>query len=185
MAKLYLIRHAQSENNAIWDGSGDDQPGRVPDPEITATGHLQSEALAAHLAHPSAEPRQHPYQSAPDAQFGLTQIYCSLMTRSILTADYIANACELELQALPDVFEKHGIYDVDAHGNLLGLPGQDRDYFTGRFPQLGLPAEFNDEGWWNRPVHREYHFAETQKGELLWVYYDRSRRRWFLQGRVE
>ncbi len=40
-------------------------------------------------------------------------------------------------------------------------------------------------GWWNRPVHREYHFAETQKGELLWVYYDRSRRRWFLQGRVE
>jgi protein ImuB len=41
-------------------------------------------------------------------------------------------------------------------------------------------------GWWNRTaVHREYHFAETQKGEVLWVYYDRERRRWFLQGRVE
>lgn len=40
-------------------------------------------------------------------------------------------------------------------------------------------------GWWNRTVHREYHFAETQKGELLWVYYDRPRRRWYLQGRVE
>ncbi len=40
-------------------------------------------------------------------------------------------------------------------------------------------------GWWNRSVRREYHFAETQKGELLWVYYDRPRRRWFLQGRVE
>jgi len=40
-------------------------------------------------------------------------------------------------------------------------------------------------GWWNRPVHRDYHFAETKDGELLWVYYDRSRRRWFLQGRVE
>jgi protein ImuB len=40
-------------------------------------------------------------------------------------------------------------------------------------------------GWWNRPVHREYHFAETQKGELLWVYYDRARRRWFLHGRIE
>jgi protein ImuB len=40
-------------------------------------------------------------------------------------------------------------------------------------------------GWWNRPVHREYHFAETRRGELLWVYYDRPRRRWFLQGRVE
>ena len=40
-------------------------------------------------------------------------------------------------------------------------------------------------GWWRKPVHREYHFAETQKGELLWLYYDRPRRRWYLQGRVE
>lgn len=41
-------------------------------------------------------------------------------------------------------------------------------------------------GWWNRAaVHREYHYAETQKGELLWVYYDRTRRRWYLHGRVE
>jgi protein ImuB len=40
-------------------------------------------------------------------------------------------------------------------------------------------------GWWKRTVHREYHFAETRKGELLWVYYDRTRRRWFLHGRVE
>jgi len=40
-------------------------------------------------------------------------------------------------------------------------------------------------GWWHRPGNREYHFAETQRGELLWVYYDRERRRWFLQGRVE
>jgi protein ImuB len=40
-------------------------------------------------------------------------------------------------------------------------------------------------GWWNRSIHREYHFAETQKGELLWIFYDRSRRRWFLQGNVE
>jgi len=40
-------------------------------------------------------------------------------------------------------------------------------------------------GWWNRSVQREYHFAETRKGDLLWVYYDRVRRRWFMQGRVE
>ena len=40
-------------------------------------------------------------------------------------------------------------------------------------------------GWWNRPIHREYHYAETQKGDLLWVFYDKPRRRWFLHGRVE
>lgn len=40
-------------------------------------------------------------------------------------------------------------------------------------------------GWWNREIHREYYFAETRRGDLLWVYYDRVRRRWFLQGTVE
>ena len=109
MARLYLVRHAQSENNAIWDGRGDNQPGRVPDPEITATGHRQAQVLAEHFAHPLAEPRQHPYAEGDAAHYGLTHVYCSLMTRSILTAQYIASACGLGLQALPDVFEKHGI----------------------------------------------------------------------------
>ena len=40
-------------------------------------------------------------------------------------------------------------------------------------------------GWWVREVHREYYFAETRRGNLLWVYHDRLRRRWFLHGIVE
>lgn len=40
-------------------------------------------------------------------------------------------------------------------------------------------------GWWVNEVQREYHFAETRRGDCLWVYYDRRRRRWFLQGQVE
>jgi protein ImuB len=40
-------------------------------------------------------------------------------------------------------------------------------------------------GWWRREVHREYHYAETQKGAALWVYYDKRRRTWFLHGVVE
>jgi protein ImuB len=40
-------------------------------------------------------------------------------------------------------------------------------------------------GWWGRPVHREYHFAETRRRDLLWVFHDRLRRRWFLHGHVE
>lgn len=45
-------------------------------------------------------------------------------------------------------------------------------------------------GWWRAleadgGVHREYHFLHNQAGEWLWAYYDRPRRRWFLQGRVE
>lgn len=40
-------------------------------------------------------------------------------------------------------------------------------------------------GWWVREVRRDYHFVETQKGDVMWVYYDRQRRRWFLHGQVE
>jgi len=40
-------------------------------------------------------------------------------------------------------------------------------------------------GWWIQPIHREYYFTPTQRGEMLWVYYDRQRERWFLQGAVE
>jgi protein ImuB len=40
-------------------------------------------------------------------------------------------------------------------------------------------------GWWNREIQREYYFAETRRGDILWLYYDRVRRRWCLQGSIE
>ena len=40
-------------------------------------------------------------------------------------------------------------------------------------------------GWWQGEMHREYYFAETKSGRILWVFFDRRRRRWFLQGEVE
>ena len=162
MARLYLIRHAQSENNVIWDGS-EEHPDRVPDPEITELGHRQAQALGEHLVHPRAEPRQHPFAATEQAHFGVTHVYCSLMTRSILTGEYIANACGLKLEALPDIFEKHGIYDVDANGNMQGLPGPGREYFEQRFANLKLPDELNNDGWWSRPVEDELTFLQRMQ----------------------
>jgi protein ImuB len=40
-------------------------------------------------------------------------------------------------------------------------------------------------GWWVRTVERDYYYAETQHGEILWLFYDRPRRRWFLHGEVD
>lgn len=40
-------------------------------------------------------------------------------------------------------------------------------------------------GWWVQEVDRAYHFVRTRRGDLLWAYLDRRRRRWFLHGRVE
>lgn len=39
-------------------------------------------------------------------------------------------------------------------------------------------------GWWRAEVARDYHYAEMHNGALLWIYFDRVRRRWFLQGHV-
>lgn len=47
-------------------------------------------------------------------------------------------------------------------------------------------------GWWGRETQRDYYFAETRRGELLWVYHDPrgrpARKResdWFIHGTVE
>lgn len=75
----------------------------------------------------------------------------------------------------------------------IPLPPQPRTH-DGGWPLLGPkygtverlsgPYVFSG-GWWNREIQREYYFAETRRGDFLWVYYDKLRRRWFLQGRVE
>ena len=160
--KLYLVRHAQSANNVLWNGS-DHVEGRSSDPEITEAGHRQAELLAQHLAHPQGEPRQHPFDSVSQTSYGLTHVYCSLMTRSLLTAEYIANASDLELHALPDIFEKNGVYDIDENGEQRGLPGPDRSYFEQRFPRTNLPAELNSEGWWNRPAENQEEFLQRMQ----------------------
>lgn len=40
-------------------------------------------------------------------------------------------------------------------------------------------------GWWAREVHREYRFVHTLSGDVLWVFYDKKRRRWYLHGQLE
>jgi protein ImuB len=69
--------------------------------------------------------------------------------------------------------------DTDAAGR-AGAGGNAHgrvDHMTGPYIVSG--------GWWNREIHREYHYARTEDGEILWVYYDRHRRRWYLAGRLE
>lgn len=150
--RLYLIRHGESANNALMARTGR-AVGRSSDPELTENGHKQAELLAGYLAHPQGDPLQHPRrapESGPQA-FGLTHIYCSLMTRSILTAQYVAKACGLPFRAHPDIFENQGIFNLAEDGSKTGLPGPDRSYFEQRFPDLQLPDGMGAGGWYDRP----------------------------------
>jgi 2,3-bisphosphoglycerate-dependent phosphoglycerate mutase len=155
--RLYLVRHAQSANNVLWDGVGHGN-GRSPDPEITETGHKQADLLGRHIASSLGEPYGIPFNDDGDFSCKLTHLYCSLMTRSISTAEYIARSCNLDLHALSDIFELEGIFEFDKSGKKQGLPGPDRHYFEKRFPQLNLPQDFNNKGWWNRTPENHEEF---------------------------
>jgi len=166
--KLYLIRHGESANNVIYSNTGETR-GRVPDPELTDRGHQQAQLLANHLADPQGEPLQHPWLARKGGQqgFSLTHVYCSLMTRSILTAQYVAKACKLPLLAHADIFEKNGIYEEAADGTKIGSPGSDRKHFNERFPDLELPAALGHGGWYNRPFEAEELFLQRSKQVAL------------------
>lgn len=40
-------------------------------------------------------------------------------------------------------------------------------------------------GWWSRTVARDYYYARSPRGELLWLFYDGLRCAWFVHGYVD
>jgi len=150
--KLYLIRHAESANNASWGNPDSTLYSRTPDPDITETGHRQAKLLAEHLSLSDSEPRQINIKSGDAPDFNIKHLYCSLMTRSVQTASYIGERLGISPTALWDIFERKGLYDIDGDGNLVGVPGPGKSYFMERFPSLVLPSALSENGWWNQPV---------------------------------
>lgn len=149
--ELYFIRHAQSENNALWLRTGGER-GRSEDPDLTEIGHRQAERLAAYLARPGQEAPSVAAKRHNRHEFDFTHLYCSLMRRAILTGTYVARALDLPLVAWEEIHERGGIYLHDEESDEpRGLPGRTRADFREEHPELRLPASLNAEGWWNRP----------------------------------
>ncbi|NLG71432.1 MAG: histidine phosphatase family protein [Chloroflexi bacterium] len=146
---LFFIRHAQSENNALWLKTGS-SANRTSDPKLTELGHRQAEKLAEFLC--SGEPiGGYPYEEKIKGS-DLTHLYCSLMVRAVQTGAKVSQALGLTLEAWPDIHEEGGIYLEDKEtGELIGLPGSDRAFFAQNFPELKLPDDLPEGGWYNRP----------------------------------
>lgn len=152
--QLYFIRHAESENNALYARTGS-WIGRKPDPSLTDTGREQALRLADYLARnhrpePNGDPDIHNHQG-----YHLTHLYCSLMERSVLTGMALAEALGLPLIAWEEIHEHGGIFDRDeTTEEPIGLPGRNRAELLDRFPVLGVPEHVQEKGWWNRPFER-------------------------------
>ena len=148
--ELYIIRHAQSFNNALLDIRD-----RVMDPELTELGLRQAQAIARHLAD-GINPEMSVGMSEEDTTvrrrrgYAITRIYCSAMQRALQTAQPIGEALGLAPAVWVDLHEHGGIYlDHGDAGGLVGYPGKTRPEILAEFPGYVLPGEVTEAGWWN------------------------------------
>lgn len=79
---------------------------------------------------------------------------------------------------------------LSAPAPLPGWPREPAHWRPDRSPSadavVNLSGPFTvSGGWWGREQRRDYYFAESRTGRVLWVYLDQRRGRWFHQGWVE
>lgn len=148
--QLYFIRHGQSQNNLRWKLTGS-PVGRSEDPDLTHSGHRQAEHVAQLISQTSSREPDPGWDPQNAAGFGITHLYCSLMIRAVATGAKIAQNLQVPLIAWEDLHEEMGIYLRDEQTDkLTGLPGKNRTYFEGNYPDMVLPETLGETGWWNR-----------------------------------
>ena len=152
MAQIYFIRHGQSTNNVIMDQNNHDDylVERTTDPNLTPIGEEQAQLTGETFAQPFTASEFDPQNRAG---FGLTHLYCSLMVRAVRTGLAISQATNLRLVAWPELHETGGLFDVemvDDERVFIGQPGPGRSFFQSQFPDLILPDDLSEEGWYNR-----------------------------------
>lgn len=133
---VYLIRHAQSENNVLTQAT---RHRRKVDPNLTELGYQQRPLLAARLA---AE------CDVRGEGFGITRLYTSAMYRSLLTAQPVAEALNLQPKLWPDLHEMGGMFRQQ-NGRIEGFGGMTRAEILAEFPGYSLTEEVSDKGWYD------------------------------------
>ncbi len=163
--QLYFIRHGQSINNA---NSEDPNYKEHPDPYLTGTGQQQAGLLAEYLKENQPITNDQVWNSQNQYGFGLTHIYTSLMERAATTAAPIARALgDIPFQAWVDLHEEGGIYAREKEANQKGLSGRPRSFFEKNIPELKLPDDLDESGWWNRPFEESDEERQARADRVL------------------
>jgi broad specificity phosphatase PhoE len=151
---IFIIRHAQSANNALPDIRD-----REVDPPLTELGQEQSKALAQHLKTTTLDRGAGSGEGITEgnatyslrAGYGITALYCSPMLRSLQTTLRVKEALGIAPQVWVDLHERGGAYLDQGPGQKpIGYPGSTRSEILARFPDYQLPPDLTEDGWWNR-----------------------------------
>jgi len=142
---LYIIRHAQSTNNAL-----DDESNRVCDPELSELGRQQAELLARHLAGGAGPEFERGRLVVPNgAGYGIARLFVSPMRRALQTARPVARALGLTPEVWVDLHEHGGIFlDHGPEVGYVGYPGLSRAEMQAILPGCMLPDGVTERGWW-------------------------------------
>lgn len=141
---LFLIRHAQSENNARPLAQ------RVEDPGLTPLGQLQAAQLAQRLA------------SLP-----VQRVITSPFLRALQTAEYVQQATGLRPEVRIALHEKGGCVAGSGHGSFVGRPGMTRQQIVDRFPKYHVAADIDGQGWWRSQPFESPEQARARAQQLL------------------
>ncbi len=136
---VYLIRHAQSENNILTPGT---MQRRKVDPDLTELGYQQREALAEYLANES---------ELGDDGFGISRLYTSAMYRSLLTAHPVSSSLDMQPTVWVDLHEKGGMFRRE-NGSVNGFSGMSRSAIRQEFPSYRLPGAISENGWYDESM---------------------------------
>lgn len=148
--QLYFIRHAQSTNNSLWSETGSNY-GRSMDPGLSEVGyrqaHLLAEYLSGTLKNNVLDDDQH-----NKTGYCFTHLYTSLFLRAVETSMILSKGLGMRPVAWEEIHEMGGVYLEDPEsGERIGQEGVNRGYFELNYPDLVLPNNLGETGWWNRP----------------------------------
>ena len=132
--RFYLVRHAQSENNARPESE------RQHDPAITSIGAVQARNVAQRIA----------------SEVEFDQLITSGFRRALMTCEAIAKTTGKTPEVVVDIHESGGCYAGWMLGELVGMPGMSAEEINEQFGPIKIPQELGSKGWWNSRPYEVY-----------------------------
>ncbi len=126
MAEVWLVRHAQSMNNALGEAH------RQPDPPLTDLGNQQAQRLAKHLQSESGN---------------FDQFFVSAFRRALQTAAPVAKAWNANAHVWVDLHEVGGCYDGMAASSAKPTGGLTPKCIEAEFSWAKTSSDWVDGGW--------------------------------------
>jgi 2,3-bisphosphoglycerate-dependent phosphoglycerate mutase len=141
---LYLVRHAQSQNNALPERL------RVADPGLTELGHEQAARLAERVR-----------------SLQLTRLITSPFRRALETTEHLRSATGLVPEVRVALHETGGCMEGVEPATMVGQPGLSREQILAEFRDYQIEPSLDGDGWWQCQPYETVDRARLRAAQLL------------------